>query len=67
MADVGVFLDICAILRQFDICYGHMVYFVAIWYIFPRFGILYQDKSGNPEEKKIFSPGIRCRPLTAFN
>jgi hypothetical protein len=25
-----------------------LVYFVAIWYIFPRLGILYQDKSGNP-------------------
>jgi hypothetical protein len=22
--------------------------FVVIWYIFPRFGILYQEKSGNP-------------------
>jgi hypothetical protein len=21
---------------------------VVIWYIFPRFGILYQEKSGNP-------------------
>jgi hypothetical protein len=26
----------------------HLVHFVAIWYIFPRFGILYQEKSGNP-------------------
>jgi hypothetical protein len=26
-----------------------LVYFVAIWYIFPRFGILYQEKSGNPD------------------
>jgi hypothetical protein len=22
--------------------------FVVFWYIFPRFGILYQEKSGNP-------------------
>jgi hypothetical protein len=28
--------------------YGHLVYFVVIWYIFPRFGISYQEKSGNP-------------------
>jgi hypothetical protein len=28
---------------------GYLVYFVAIWYIFPRFGILYQEKSGNPD------------------
>jgi hypothetical protein len=43
--------------------YDHLVYFTAIgnifwpfgiycgiyiWYIFPRFGIFYQEKSGNP-------------------
>jgi hypothetical protein len=27
--------------------YVHLVYFVAILYIFPRFIILYQEKSGN--------------------
>jgi hypothetical protein len=26
-----------------------LVYFVVIWYIFPRFGTLYQEKSGNPD------------------
>jgi hypothetical protein len=36
------------ILRTFDIFYGHLVNFVVIWYIFPHFGILYQEKSGNP-------------------
>jgi hypothetical protein len=39
MEDVGIFC-------------GHWVYFTAIWYIllfFPRFGTLYQEKSGNPE------------------
>jgi hypothetical protein len=25
-----------------------LLYFVVIWYIFPRFGILYLEKSGNP-------------------
>jgi hypothetical protein len=25
-----------------------LVYFVVIWYISTRFGILYQEKSGNP-------------------
>jgi hypothetical protein len=43
------------------IFYGHLEYFtvicniswpfgnaVVIWYIFPRFGILCQEKSGNP-------------------
>jgi hypothetical protein len=35
-------------LRAMGISYGHLVYFEVIWYIFPRFGILYQEKSGNP-------------------
>jgi hypothetical protein len=25
---------------------------VVIWYIFPRFGILYQEKSGNPAAER---------------
>jgi hypothetical protein len=28
--------------------YGPLLYFMDFWYIFPRFGILYQEKSGNP-------------------
>jgi hypothetical protein len=35
--------------------YGHLGYFMTIWYIlcssgvfFPGFGIMYQEKSGNP-------------------
>jgi hypothetical protein len=32
----------------FDIFYGYLVYFEVIFYISPRFGILYQEKSGNP-------------------
>jgi hypothetical protein len=40
----------------FGLFYSYFVYFVAIWYIvcmcyfvyFPRFGMLYQEKSGNP-------------------
>jgi hypothetical protein len=44
------------------IFYGHLEYFtviwyilwpfgnvVVIWYIFPRFGLLCQEKSGNPD------------------
>jgi hypothetical protein len=27
---------------------GRLLHFVVIWYIFSRFGILYQEKSGNP-------------------
>jgi hypothetical protein len=28
--------------------FGHLVYFVVICYTFPHFGILDQEKSGNP-------------------
>jgi hypothetical protein len=35
-------------LWPFDIFYAHLVYFDEIWYIFPRLGILYQEKSGIP-------------------
>jgi hypothetical protein len=34
-----------SILQPFGILNGR---FVAIWYMFPRFGMLYQDKSGKP-------------------
>jgi hypothetical protein len=48
---------------QYGFPRGHLIYFTTIWYIlwsfgicilwsfwyiFPRFGILYRDKSGNP-------------------
>jgi hypothetical protein len=36
------FTDTWTILRSFDKFYGHLVYFF-------RFGVLYQEKSGNPE------------------
>jgi hypothetical protein len=42
-------MTIWFILRQLEIFYGHLVYFVVIWYIIPRFGILDQEKSGNPD------------------
>jgi hypothetical protein len=38
------FMAIWYILWSFGIFYGHLV----IWYIFPPFGILCQEKSGNP-------------------
>jgi hypothetical protein len=43
------FMVIWSILRPFDIFYGHLVYLVVIGYSFPRFGILHQEKSGNPD------------------
>jgi hypothetical protein len=39
------FMAIWNILRLSGIFYGHMV----IWFISPRFGILYLEKSGNPD------------------
>jgi hypothetical protein len=48
-------------IENLGIFYEHLVYFtvigsilwpfgifVVIWYIFPRFGMLYQEKSANP-------------------
>jgi hypothetical protein len=36
------------ILRPFGIIYSLLAWFVVIWYIFSVFGIMYQEKSGNP-------------------
>jgi hypothetical protein len=44
-------MTIWSILLLLEMVYGHLVYFVVIWYIFSRFGILYQEKSGNPESQ----------------
>jgi hypothetical protein len=47
------FMAIGSILRPFGIFYGHLVDFVAILVLwFPRFGMLYQEKSGNPVKNK---------------
>jgi hypothetical protein len=40
-------MNICSILQPSNIFYGHLVYFLVNWYIFPRVGMLYQEKSGN--------------------
>jgi hypothetical protein len=42
-------MTIWSILRPLEIFYGHLVYFVLIWYNFPRFGIFDREKSGNPD------------------
>jgi hypothetical protein len=42
-------MTIWSILRPLEIFNGHLVYFLVIWYIFPGFGILDQEKSGNPD------------------
>jgi hypothetical protein len=48
MDNVGIFWAILNCLRSLDIFYGPWVQFVKIWYMFSRFGMLYQAKSGNP-------------------
>jgi hypothetical protein len=48
MEDVGMFMDIWSILQTFGIVCDHLVYVVVIWNIFSRFGMLNQEKSGNP-------------------
>jgi hypothetical protein len=42
------FMIIWSLSLPLEIFYGHLVYFVVIWYISRRFGILYQEKSGIP-------------------
>jgi hypothetical protein len=42
------FMNIRPTLQPVDIFYDHMVHFVAIGYRFLRFGMLHQEKSGNP-------------------
>jgi hypothetical protein len=39
--------DVGSILSPFGLFYGQLVYFSHLVY-FSRFGILYQEKSGNP-------------------
>jgi hypothetical protein len=41
-------------LWRFGIFYVHLVHFVFIWYIFSGFGIMHQEKSGNPADATTF-------------
>jgi hypothetical protein len=43
--NVVTFLAVWNILQPFGSYCGHL----AMWYIFPRFGIMCQEKSGNPD------------------
>jgi hypothetical protein len=53
LENVDIFWDIWNILETFVIFYDHLVHFVFIWYIFPGFGIMYQEKSGNPVSDQL--------------
>jgi hypothetical protein len=39
------FMDTWSILRPFDLFYDHLVYFVLIWNIFPRFWYIVPSKN----------------------
>jgi hypothetical protein len=43
-------------LWPFGVVSGHLVYFMVIWYVgmFSRFGMLHQEKSGDPGGKVAF-------------
>jgi hypothetical protein len=48
MEDVGKLYGHLVYFWTFGMFCGYLVYFEVIWLIFSRFGILYQEKSGNP-------------------
>jgi hypothetical protein len=50
---LAYFTAIGYILLPLGIFCTHLVYFMVIWYIFPHFGMLYQEKSGNPALKAV--------------
>jgi hypothetical protein len=53
------------ILQTFGIFYDHLEHFETIWYTlcsfgtFSGFGIIYQEKSGNPDTNAIFCRSFR--------
>jgi hypothetical protein len=50
MKGVGIFNGhLVLFYGHFGIFCDHLVYFMTIWYIFPRFGMLCREKSGNPD------------------
>jgi hypothetical protein len=57
------FMAIWSILLPLCLCYGHFVYFVVILAYFSRFGMLYQEKSGNPGDSWFDPVYINSRKL----
>jgi hypothetical protein len=55
-----------SILQPFDIFYACLLYFVVIRYIFPRFGILHQDKSGSPALPTNYRSRTRGHGISAI-
>jgi hypothetical protein len=48
MENVVIFFDLLVYFMAIGNILWSFGIFVVIWYIFPRFGILYLEKSGNP-------------------
>jgi hypothetical protein len=55
MENADIFYGPLVYFWPFDIRYGHLVYFVIIWYMFPRFGILYKEESGTLGLKHVMN------------
>jgi hypothetical protein len=47
------------ILQPFGKFYDHLVHFAFIWYIYSGFGIMHQEKSGNPGPEAGFTK-VKC-------
>jgi hypothetical protein len=60
MEDVGIFYCHLVYFKALLMFSGHLVHFMDVWYFFSPFGILRQEKSGNPAQKAklrtIWSP-----------
>jgi hypothetical protein len=70
MENAGIFhgrLEFLTVIRYFMYMYVHILWpfsnVVVIWYIFPRLGLLCQEKSGNPAD----SQGSSSLLLMAIN
>jgi hypothetical protein len=47
--DIGILYGHLVYFTTIWYIFGHLVYFMIIWHVyFSRFGMLYQEKSGNP-------------------
>jgi hypothetical protein len=59
MENVGIFDEHLVYFTAIGNVCGHLVYFVLIWYIFPRFGILYQENLANLLQKLFYNANWR--------
>jgi hypothetical protein len=55
------FMSIWSILRPFGRFYGHLVYCVVIWFIFPVLVCFYRAKSGNPVSVSNYGRRKKCQ------